>query len=162
MPTLTINGTVIDFPDSSASPNWAPAIIAFAEAVEGALALSGGTYDVTPQSFTIDSYNAASNIDIPALAFPTSAVRSAFIRYSVYRSTDSNSAYEAGDMIIVYNANNSSGHKWALSQGNITGSGAQITFNVTDAGQIQFSTTSISGSNHVGKIGFEARSLEQS
>lgn len=161
MPTLIINGQVIDFPDSAAAPNWSEAVIQFAQAVEDALALVGGTYDVSPQSFTIDAYNSASNVDIPALSFPTSAVRAVFIRYSVYRTTDSTSAYEAGDMITMYNPNNSVGLKWTLSQGNITGSGAQITFNVTDTGQFQFSTTALAGSNHAGKIVFEARSLEQ-
>lgn len=161
MPTLTINGQIIDFPDSAASPNWSEAVIQFAQAVEGALALVGGTYDVSPQAFTIDAYNTASNVDIPALSFPTSAVRAVFIRYSVYRTTDSTSAYEAGDMITMYNPNNGSGLKWTLSEGNRTGSGAQITFNITDTGQFQFSTTALSGSNHAGKIVFEARSLEQ-
>lgn len=161
MPTLIINSQVIDFPDSAASPNWAEAVIQFALAVQGALNLVGGTYDVSPQSFNIDAFNSASNIDIPALSFPTSAVRAVFIRYSVFRQTDSNSAYEAGDMIAVFNSNNASGFKWTLSLGNRTGSGAQITFNVTDTGQFQFSTTAISGTNHVGKIAFDARALEQ-
>ena len=161
MPIITINSQVIEFPDSGASPNWAPAVIQFAQAVADAIALAGGTYDVAPQSYTIDAFNSATNVDIPALSFPTSAVRAVFIRYSVFRSTDSTSAYEAGDLITMYNPNNGIGVKWALSQGNITGSGAQITFNVTDTGQFQFSTTALAGANHAGKIVFEARSLEQ-
>lgn len=161
MPEIIIGSTVIDFPDSGESPNWAEAIIQFAQAVEGQLALAGARYDVAPQAFTLDPYNSSSNIDITPLSFPISAVRAVFIRYSVYRTTDSANAYEAGDLIAMYNPNNSVGLKWALSQGNVTGGGAQISFNVTDNGQFQFSTTALSGSNHAGKLVFEARSLEQ-
>lgn len=161
MPQLIINSQVIDFPDSSESPNWAPAIIQFAEAVEQALAIAIGTYDVAPQAFTIDPYNPGTNIDIPNLSFPISNVRAVFIRYSVYRTTDSNTAYEAGDVIAMYNPSNPVTQKWALSVGNKTGGDGQLTFNVTDNGQFQLTTTALAGSNHAGKLVFDARSLEQ-
>lgn len=161
MPTLTINGQVIDAPDSAASPNWAPALIQFMVAVQNALAVAIGTYDVPPQAFTIDAYNSATHVDITNLSFPIAAVRAVFIRYSIYRTTDSTNAYEAGDMIAMYNPNNSIGSKWALSLGNRTGGDGFITFNVTDNGQFQFSSVAISGSNHTGRIVFDARSLEQ-
>lgn len=163
MPTIIINSIPIDFPDDGSSPDWAPAIIQFAQAVELVLSATANPYDVAPQSFTIDSYNSASNIDIPALSFPIGSVRAVFIRYSVYRSTNSTNAEEAGDMIAVYNTNNSSSHKWSLTLGNRTGKdgGASVTFNMTDAGQIQFSTTALSGSSHIGKITFDARALAQ-
>lgn len=160
--SITINGQQIDFPSSGESPDWADAIVQFAQAVEDALSISSGTYDVSPQALTIDSYNTVSNQDIPALSFPISAVRAVFIRYAVYRATNSSNVDEAGDMVAVYNANNASSHKWSLTLGNRTGQGASITFNVTDAGQFQFTTTALSGSSHAGKIIFEARALEQS
>lgn len=161
MPVLTINGTVIDAPDSGSSPNWAPAVIQFMEAVEGALAIAIGTYDVAPQAFTIDAFNSATNIDITNLSFPTANVRAVFIRYSIYRTTDSQTAYEAGDMIAMYNPGNPVTQKWALTRGNRTGGDGLLEFNITDNGQFRFSTTPLSGSNHSGKIVFDARSLEQ-
>lgn len=161
MPKLVINSQVIDFPDSAASPNWAPAMVQFAQAVEEALSIAIGTYDVAPQSFTIDPYNPGTDIEIPTLSFPTSNVRAVFIRYSVYRTTDTDTAFEAGDMIAMYNPNNSIGSKWALTIGNKTGGDGKITFSVSDTGQFSFTTTSLSGSNHAGKIVFDARSLEQ-
>lgn len=161
MPQLTINGTIIEFPNSAQSPNWAPAVIQFAQAVEGALAIAIGTYDVAPQAFTIDPYNPGTDIDIPNLSFPVNDVRAVFIRYSVYRTTDSNTAYEAGDIIAMYNPNNPVNSKWALSRGNRTGGDGQISFSVTDNGQFRFSTTALAGSNHAGKLVFDARSLEQ-
>lgn len=161
MPTLIINQQVIDFPESAESPNWAPAIIQFAEAVAGGLAIAIGTFDVAPQAFTIDQYNSATDIDITNLSFPTNDVRAVFIRYSIFRTTDTNTAYEAGDMIAMYNPNNPVNAKWALSRGNRTGGDGQIVFKVTDTGQFRFDSTAISGANHQGKITFDARSLEQ-
>lgn len=161
MPQIIINSQVIDFPDDGSSPDWAGAVIQFAEAVEGALSIAVNTNDVAPQVFDISAFNAASNVNIPSLSFPISTVRSVFIHYSVYRTTSLANASEAGDMIALYNPNNAIGFKWSLSQGNITGAGGQISFNVTDTGQFQFSTTALSGSGHSGQIAFDARALPQ-
>jgi len=140
MPTITINSQQIDFPNSSASPDWSPAVIQFAQAVEAALSTAVNAFDVAPQTFNIDSYNSASNVNIPNLSFPTSAVRAVFIHYSIFRTTSSANADEAGDMIAVYNPNNPSGKLWSITQGNVTSGtgGAQLSFNVTDSGQFQF------------------------
>lgn len=161
MPTITINNEIIEFPSSAQSPNWAPAMVQFALAVEAALAISIGTYDVAPQAFTIDPYNSATDIDIPNLSFPVDAVRAVFIRYSIFRTTDSTTVYEAGDMIAMYNPSNPVNSKWTLSVGNKTGSGGQIIFKVTDNGQFRFDSTPLAGASHAGKIVFDARSLEQ-
>ena len=160
MPQITIGSTIIDFPDSGSSPNWSEAVIQFAEAVAEQLAITSGAFDVAPQSFSLDAYNTASNVNIPALSFSTSEVRAAFIRYAVYRETTLDNADEAGDIIIVYNPNNSVNLKWTMSQVRTSG-GANITFNVTDNGQVQFSTTALSGASHTGRLTFEARALEQ-
>ena len=161
MPDIVINGQLISFPDDAASPDWAPPIISFAQAVAGALAININAFDVQPQTFTLDSYNSASNIGVPALSFPISAVRAVFIRYSVYRTTSSANGYEAGDIVAVYNPNNASTHKWALTQVRDVDGGAQLVFNMTDSGQLQFTTTAFSGSGHTGKISFDARALAQ-
>src|ERR1041385_1506114 len=162
---ITIQGTTISFPSSGESPNWAPAIIQFAEAVASALTLSVGTYDIAPQNYVIDSYNAVSNQNIPNLQFPTSQVRAAFVRYAVYRSTSTDVAYEAGTLECIYNSN---GATWEILR-EYVGDG-KIAFNITDTGQIQFSTNatagttaaSLSGASHTGKIIFAANTLTQS
>lgn len=159
MPTLIINNIPIAFPNDAASPDWAPAVIAFAVAVANSLGNVVNPSDVFPQVFSINSYNSASNISIPALSFPTATVLAVFIHYAVYRTTSSANASEAGDIILLYNPNNATGSKWTLSQGNITGIGGQISFNVTDGGQVQFSTTALAGSGHTGVISFDARAL---
>lgn len=161
MPIIPIGSTLIDFPASAASPNWSEAIIQFAQAVSAQLSITTGLYDVFAQSFTIDSYNTASNIDIPSLSFPVSVVRAVFIHYAVYRETTTANVDEAGDIIAIYNANNAIGFKWTMSQVKTSGD-AQITFNITDNGQFQFSTTALAGASHSGNITFDARALNQS
>lgn len=161
MPSITINSQIIDFPDDGASPDWAPAIIQFAQAVELALANVVNPFDVAPQTFFLDSYNSASNVNIPALSFSTNSVRAVFIRYSIIRTTNSSNVSEAGDIVALYNPANSTGMKWSLSQVKDIGPGAQLDFNMTDGGQIQFTTTSISGTGHSGKVAFDARALAQ-
>lgn len=155
MPTITISGTVIEFPDSGESPNWAPAIIEFAQAVEGALSGLAGSFDVQPQTFVIDSFNPGSNIDIPNLNFPSSDVRAANIRYTVHRETDTVEANETGMIWIVYNNTNGN---WDISQE--SADNGQIDFNITNTGQVQFTTITLAGLNHTGFITFAAQSLE--
>lgn len=160
MPDINIQGTIISFPDSAASPNWAEAVDQFAKAVEGALGSVVGAFDVAPQALIIDPYNPGTNIDITPLSFPVSSVRSAFIRYAVFRSTTATSVYESGELLVVYNPNGPINNKWEIAQ-RLVGD-AQITFSITDAGQVRFSTIALAGSNHTGKLTFVAQSILQS
>lgn len=157
MPNITVSGTVVNFPDSAASPNWAPAIIQFAQLVATALTLSVGDFDVAPQVYTMVA-NANTDVSLPNLSFPTAQVRSAFINYSVFRTTDTNTACEAGSLTTVYNSTTST---WEIIRGPYAGDG-QITFSITNGGQVQFSTVALSGSNHVGMISYTAKTLLQS
>jgi len=164
MPEIIIGGTEIDFPNSAASPNWAPAVIDFAEAVESALEGISGQGDITAQTFSIDgaSFNpTASPTNIPGLQFSTTLVRSAVIEYNVFRTatTPSETAYEVGTMNIIYNPNGGVGEKWELIR--YAAGDGKITFTITDTGQIQFETTQIGTTNHEGKIGFSAKAILQ-
>jgi hypothetical protein len=156
---ITINGTVVSLPVSSASPNWAPAIIQAFQLIEAALQGVSGTFDIAPQVLDISAFNNATDEDVTGLTFATSAVRSAVITYFVYRETDSANASESGQIFIDYNDNRSLNEKWAISR-EAVGDG-EITFSITDTGQVQFSTDALSGSNHVGSIGFFAKTIEQ-
>lgn len=159
MPSINIQGTIIDFPDSGSSPNWAQAVIEFAQAVESSLSGLAGPFDVSPQTLNIDAQNPGTNVDITNLTFPTSEVRSAFIRYAVYRSTTTNSAYESGSLEVVYNPNGPVNQKWEVVR-EYVGDGS-ITFSMTDVGQIRFSTSALAGLNHTGVITYTAQAILQ-
>lgn len=158
---IVIQGTQIDFPSSADAPNWAPAVISFAQAVEAALNSAGvGAFDVPPQVLDISIYNPGTSVNINPLNFPITVVRAAFIRYAVFRTTSSNTAYEVGELEIIYNPNGPSGNLWEVGR-QYVGNGL-ITFYVTDAGQVQFTTSTLAGTGHEGKISFTAQTLTQS
>jgi hypothetical protein len=160
---LIIKGSVVEIAESGSSPNWAPGIIKTLQALTEAVNAVTGTYDVAPQVQNIDANNSSSNVTITNLSFPASEVRSATIFYSVYRNTansgpaDAQEVAEGGTLLIVYNASNPVGNKWEIVR-QFAGN-ANITFSITDLGQLQFSTTSLTGINHTGKLSYRAISI---
>lgn len=163
MPKIIVKGTIIDLPNSGSSPNWSPAVIEAFQALTDAVNVFTGTFDVPPQVKSIDAYNPGTDIDVDNLVFPPSDVRSATVYYTVYRKTDNSGPpdgqelAEAGTLQIVYNNSRPSTQKWEIIR---QGAGdAAISFLVTDLGQIQFSTETITGINHTGILSFRAISI---
>jgi len=165
MPTILIKGTPIAIPNSAAAANWSPAIIEAFQALADAVNVFTGSFDIAPQTKNIDIYNSSSNIDIDNLSFPPTDVRSMTVFYTTYRKTDESApaagdnqeVAESGTLICVYNNSRPSTQKWEISQ---VGPGdASIQFNVTDLGQVQFSTTALTGINHTGILAYRALSI---
>lgn len=154
--TINIKGTPISFPSSGESPNWGPAIIEFAKAVEETLSAVAGTYDVAPQVFDLTS-DVNTNLDIPLLSFPTTSVRGAFIRYAIFRQSDTVTETESGSLEIVYDSDAAT---WYMSR-EAVGSDTALTFNITAAGQVQLSTTAIGGTYSDGKLTYVAQAVLQ-
>lgn len=160
IPTIEIGTTVIQFPDSGNSPNWAQPIIDFATAVQNTLSGLAGPADVFPQIFVIDNFNPGTAVNIPNLTFSTTIVRAAFIRYTVYRNTAAPlTVTESGILNIVYNPTNPTGNLWEYDQSKV--GNAQVSFTITDTGQVQLNTTALSGLSHNGKITYAAQALLQ-
>lgn len=164
--SLTIAGTQIDFPESAQDPNWSSGVISFAEAVEDALAGIVGTYDIGQRIMNIDAYDVVSNqavtdgvkpLSFPTAAFPSSGVRGATVTYAVYRNSTTATKVEFGTLIVVYNP--AASPVWEISR-EYTGD-ASITFDINSTGQVRFSTVTIGGSSHVGRITYTAKSLDQ-
>ncbi len=157
--TITISGTPIEMPTSGTDPNWANAMVAFALAVEAALQNVSGAFDVSPQVLNIDAQNPGTNIDITALSFPTSEVRSVFLSYAVFRQTTTTTVSETGELRFNYNPDGPINSKWEKNrdyQGD-----AKISFSISDTGQVSYTTTAIAGANHTGAITFAAKALLQ-
>ena len=159
MPTIVVQGTVIEFPENAQSPSWSEPIIEFAEAVEAALAGIVGTYDVSPRTFDLTDVPAATATDIPSLAFATSEVRGAFVKYSVYRTTSTADGAETGTLQLIYNPNNSVGELWEVAREAV--GDATVTFACTDVGQVQITLTAMSGTGHAGSISYMATAIQQ-
>lgn len=156
---IIILGTPIQFPSSSDSPNWAPAIIQFAQATAAALNASIGPYDIAPQSYDITAFNGVTNQSISGLAFSTATVRGAVVTYAIYRNTNSVTVTETGLLEVTYNPSNATNKKWEIIREYV--GDAKTTFSITDLGQVQFSNTTIAGTVHTGKITVAARAIQQ-
>lgn len=167
MSTITIQGTPIDFPDVAESPDWAEAVIDFAEAVEDALSGVAGAHDVAPQVMNIDGYDTAgAGANITNLTFSTSAVRAVIINIAVSRvsTTASPTTYtELSVLHCVYNATNSVGQKWEITRER-TGD-AKITFAMSDTGVVSFVIRSVAdgtgvlGGTVTGILSYSAKAL---
>ena len=165
MPIIVIKGTPINIPASGASPNHAPAIIEAFQAIADAISTFTGTFDVAPQTQNIDIHNSSSLIDINNLIFPPTDVRGVSVFYTVHRKTlettlgagDNQEVTETGTLELAYNASRGTGLKWEHAR---TGVGdAAIAFIVTDIGQVQFTTTALTGITHTGTISYRALAI---
>ena len=157
MPLIVVAGTPINFPNTGNSPVWSDAVIQFAQAVAQTLNGFAGAFDILPQVYNMTS-NLNTDVAVSNLDFPPSNVTGAFIRYTVTRSTNNPlTVDEAGTLTIDYNSTNPSGHKWEIQREYI--GDAQVTFAITDAGQVTFSSTALAGGAHVGQIQFVAQAL---
>ena len=155
---ITIQGTIINFPTSGESPNWSQPIIDFAKATEAALNSFVGPFDIPPQIYIMTS-NANNNVDLPNLSFPTANVQGAIISYSVYRKTTVEEVTETGTLLVNYNSSAGVGLKWEISREYI--GDANVTFNITDVGQVQFSSALIAGTSHDGRVTYQAKAILQ-
>lgn len=160
MPIINIRGTIINFPNSGSAPNWAPAVIQFAEAVEAAILLSVGPFDVSPQTQNIDAFDTGT-ADITNLLFPPNEVRSATVTITTHRTNSVPSVEydEVSTIDIVYNGLASAGSKWEISRER-TGD-ALITFAISDIGQMSFTTSTTGSGTHLGTLSFSAKALER-
>lgn len=153
---ITINGTIINFPSSGQDPNWAPAVIQFAEEVANALAFTVGPFNVPPQVYIMVA-NSNSNVTLPNLSFPPSNVQGAVITYSVFRTTTATTVSETGELFINFNPTSPVNSKWEISRDYV--GDAQVTFSVLDVGQLQFSSALLAGLNHTGTIVYQATAI---
>lgn len=158
--TLTVNNIPIEYPTAGDSPGWGQSATEWATQVTLALNNLQSPTDIPQTIFTIQN-NITSFTNVVGLLFSPGLVRAAVINYSVYRtSTGSPSGNaESGNMVIVYDNLASSGNKWSLIGGNISGS-AGVTFTITDLGQVQYKSSNL-GSGHVGSMHFIAKTLSQ-
>jgi hypothetical protein len=153
---ITISGTTVNFPSSGDSPNWSPAVIQFAQLVAAALEFTVGAFDIPPQTFDITA-DVNTNVALPNLSFPTTQVNGAIIAFSVIRVSSTTTVTETGNMVINYNPTFPTNQKWEISVDYV--GNADITFSVTDVGQVQFSTTSLPGSFVSASITYQAKAI---
>lgn len=158
--TLVINGTAYQYPVAGEDPGWGVDGTEWAEAVTEALNTLLAPGDILDTSFTIAN-NIGVATDINGLVFDPGTIRAANVDYSVYRTSTANPSghAEVGTLFLIYDDSASSGQKWQLSQR--SGGYSGVTFSITDAGQVQYTSTDINSTNYSGVIRFRAKTLSK-
>jgi len=158
---IEIQGTPIEFPSTGESPNWAPAVIQFAQSVEQALLTSSISSDIPPQVQEITADATITPRNIINLQFSPLQVRVAYINYSLFfvRGTGVTSVTtsESGTITALYN-----GSDWVLSREYVGQAiDGSLIFDITLSGQVTLQTPSLVGYTQ-SKISFSAKTLAQS
>lgn len=157
---LTINNNTYDYPSPGEDPGWGEPATGWAQAVTDTLNTLVAPDDILSTSYIVNN-NVTSATDVNRLFFDPGTVRAANISYSVYRVSTSNPTgkVESGTIYLSFDNAASPGSKWLLGQQKI--GDAEIIFNITDAGQVQYQTTDIGSPGYSGTIKFYAKTLSQ-
>lgn len=152
---LVVNGTLFNFPTSGEDPNWAEENSGWAEEVTDVLGTLLAPGDILETTFSIaNNISVAANIN--GLIFDSGTNRSAFISYSIYRTSTDNPAghAESGSIQVVYDDDAPVNEKWSMVQDKNGNAGVVIS--VTDAGQFQYMSTDIGTAGYSGVVEFKA------
>lgn len=158
---LTVNNKTFQYPTNAEDPSWGEDATAWAQEVTSAINTLLGTGSITETDFTVPEL-AQTDENVTGLTFNGNSVRAGFIEYSVYRinDTDTSGYFQSGMIEVVYDTDATGGSKWNLTheyQGD-----ALIDFDITDGGQITYTSLALPNSpttGYFGKMTFKARTI---
>lgn len=102
--------------------------------------------------------NQSSAANVTGLVFDSADVHAAFIDYRIRRVTTGGGAtelVEAGQLTAIYRPSTG----WELSIGPSSGDDAGLVFTITSIGQVQYTSTNITGTPSVSEMKFKARCI---
>lgn len=152
---VTINGETYNIPSMGENPPWGEELHDLLNALVTSVNSLQGSADIALTSFTIAN-NQSSVANVTGASWDTSQVRSSIMTYSVYRSTASNEVSESGQIYITYK---STAGTWELAQNKVGES--SVVFTITNAGQLQYTSSNLAGASYSGKMKFKAVSFLQ-
>lgn len=152
---LVVNNNTFAYPVAGDEPGWGEAATGWAVEVTAVLDSLSGTNDIPQTSFNIAN-NTSSPAEVTGLLFNPASVRSAVVEYSVYRHTDSNELAEKGTLELIYKNGGTTNAKWTIGRVFFGDDGGMI-FTMTDAGQVQYTSTNVTGTTYTGTMHFSAR-----
>lgn len=112
------------------------------------------------RSFEINN-NQSSPADITGMKFDKRGISAAVVEYLIQRVTTSTGAtelVEAGIFIVAYKPFAAPGWNLTMVHGDKP-LDSGVTFSITDAGQVQYTSTSITGTASISRIVWRARTL---
>lgn len=151
---VVINGNAYILPQQSDNEPWGSNLSELVEALVDVANNSISTGDILTTSFQVG--NGVSNAPVTGLLFDPAVVRSAVIEMSVARSTVTNEYSEMSMILVTYKSSTST---WQLAHYGV--GDAECTFDITPAGQILVTSSTMSGSGYSGLMVFKARAYNQ-
>jgi len=92
--------------------------------------------------------NQSSAANITGVSFDGTVYRSALINYSIYRKTDTNEKAQVGQLRLVYKTVAAS---WSISD-SYGGDDAGVTFSIDGTGQVQYTSTDLTGASYTSDL----------
>ena len=157
--TITIQGTTYKIPKAGTNPSWGVELNDYLKALGDALGTIVIPGDIQATTAVV-SNNQSVAANVIGLSFDPSSVRSAFVDYSIFRSTVSGTKKEAGQITLIYDAGAAPGSKWSFTRESIDDAG--VVFDITDLGQFTYKSDNMIGASYSGTADFRARVLIQS
>lgn len=118
--------------------------------------LAGAAY-ISPTEFTIaNNQSAAANVT--GLLFAGASVRSFVVEYQVYRNTTGGGATELAETGFLKGTYSTVAASWEMANYDCVGD-AGILFSITAGGQVQYTSTNITGSAATSKMTFKALTM---
>lgn len=117
-----------------------------------------GAGNLGETSFTVAN-NQVAAANVTGLAFAGGAtVRSFFVDYEIYRNTTSTGATELSESGLLIGTYKPVAGTWEMVQAPVAGD-AGVTLSITSGGQIQYTSTSITGTPASSFMKFKARTM---
>lgn len=150
-----------DIPANYTPTNYTPAqvaaegntqVSAHLKGIDTVLASAGG--GETTGSFSLAN-NQSSLADITPLLFNGATIRGVEIRYSIYRTSSTTEEVAVGSIQIGYKTTAAA---WTITY-ETQSSNAGVVFDITNAGQLQYTSTNYSGTGYSGVIKFSYKTF---
>jgi len=152
---VVINGETYYVPVSGQNPQWGSEL----HDVVVALATVSGSIN-PPGSIPLTSFNLANNVssasNLTGATFDVSLIQSFELNYSIYRSTSITEGSQGGTLSGTYKR---MANTWDMA--NEFNGLAGIVFSITNGGQIQYTSSNLSGTFYAGVIKFSATAILQ-
>ena len=153
--SVTVGSSTYILPQQGDPAPWGTDLSDVISAITEALSSVVGPSDINTTSFDLAN-NQSSAANLTGLTFDTSTVRAAIVQYSIYRTSSTTEKSEVGTIYLAYK---STAATWELAQTYAGDSG--ITFSITSAGQVQYTSSNFSGISYSGKLKFKATAFLQ-
>lgn len=155
---LVVGGNTYLYSENMENAPWGEENTAWAVAVTNVLSEVQGTGDIEQTIASIGN-NIISSTNVAGLVFSSLTTRGAVVEYTVYRVTSGSGASEAVEVGTMYPGYLSVANTWEMPV--IGGQNSGVVFTINNNGQVQYTSSALTGSSYSGTITFRARALLQ-